>query len=165
MVKNRKLQLISCLRISKSSMYLLRMSPVNARFSRIYLGTLRWELRSGSLKMRQMARERHYNNRTIEPSPTSTQTQRESWRSGNAITPNVYLAMMRMLDFSRKNTTSQIISESTPESDPLCAILLGARWPSASGPTYFSTFSCMQVRPELNALIQGAPKDSIHYSI
>jgi len=165
MSKNRKLQLISSLRIVKSSMYLLRMYPVNARFSRIYVRKLRWELTSGNLTKRQMTRERHYNYRPIVPSPSSTLTLRESWRSGNAITPNVSLAMMRIQEFLRRLTTSQIISGYTPESGPLCAISPGARWPSSSGPTITSTWRCMQVRPDLNALIQGAPKHSIPDSI
>ena len=164
MVKNRKLYLIFYQRIVKSSICLLRMSPISARFSRIYPRMLRWQLRSGSLTKRHMTREWSsmvvFLSQCIVYSSSSTPSQTENWRSGNATTLTAYLAMMRIRDFSRRLTTSQIMSGSTLESDPLCAMSPGACRPLPSGPTITNTWRCIQGHPDSRASIPGAPNYS-----
>jgi hypothetical protein len=168
-VKNRKLLLMFFQRIVRWSMCLLRMSPISARFSRTFPQMLRWQLRSGSLTKRQMTREWFsivvYLCHSIESSNLSTPTQRERWRSGNATTLTAYLAMMQIWDFLRRLTTSQIISGSTLESDPLCAMSPGASSPLPSGLTTTNTWKCMQAHPDSRAAIPGVPNSSIPASI
>ena len=163
-VKNRNLKLIFFQRIVKYSNCLLRISPISARFSRIFRLILRWQLRSGSLPKKQMTREWSsmviFLSQRIVSSSLSTPSQTECWRSGNATTLTAYLAMMRIRDFSRRLSTSQIMSGSTLESDPLCAMSPGACRPLPSGPTITNTWRCIQGHPDSRASIPGAPNYS-----